>query len=350
MPTSSIGSAALRLAALLPLLPVALGQGSPSGVAEERQIHWQRSLEDAVAIANAEHRPILVAVNMDGESASERIVKENYRDPAFVALTRKCVCVVASAFRHAPRDHDDLGRRIACPRLGEVTCGEHIALEPVLFDKYLGGERIAPRHALILPDGTKSFDLFLLFDLGDLDRSLAESLAAAPPATAANGARDHRARLAFETSLLGLRSEAERAEAVRTIASDGDAGSVEALRILISSDPPPSADLLQRIEEVCRSRKIEAPAAAMLRDRIFGLGPWPGAAGLGDDEPLLGLLDRLDGSSAATRSLVAAYGLLGVHGQEPLATWLAKVRETPPAAATPKPPTTSPRPTRSRPT
>ena len=133
------------------LLALALAFGHAAG--GDRQILWQRSLDDALAIAKVENRPLLVAVNMDGESACERIVRERYRDPAFVAATRRFVCVIASAFRHAPRDHDDEGRRIPCPRLGQVTCGEHIALEPILFDRYLGGERIAPRHALILPDG-----------------------------------------------------------------------------------------------------------------------------------------------------------------------------------------------------
>src|SRR5262245_21402116 len=34
-------------------------------------VHWQRSFDDALRVARAEHRPILVAVNMDGEIASE---------------------------------------------------------------------------------------------------------------------------------------------------------------------------------------------------------------------------------------------------------------------------------------
>src|SRR6185503_20837320 len=83
---------------------------------------------------------------------------------------------VASVFRHNPRDHDEAGRRIPCPRLGECTCGEHMALEPALFERFLSdGERVAPRHALILPDGTKAWDVSLAFDLRDIDRELAAS-------------------------------------------------------------------------------------------------------------------------------------------------------------------------------
>ena len=53
------------------------------------------------------------------------------------------MCLGASVFRHNVRDHDDEGRRIPCPRFGCITCGEHMALEPVLFEKYLAAsERI----------------------------------------------------------------------------------------------------------------------------------------------------------------------------------------------------------------
>src|SRR5262245_37315595 len=97
---AACGSAPEEQAATAPSL--APGPAFP----DERQIHWQRSLDDALAISAAEGRPIFVAVNADGESASERIVRELYRDPRFVSLTRRFVCVVASPFRHSPRDFD----------------------------------------------------------------------------------------------------------------------------------------------------------------------------------------------------------------------------------------------------
>lgn len=337
------------IASLLPLraclsFSFVLAAQNPTGP-DQSQILWQRRLEDAVTIAEAEQRPILVAVNMDGESASERIVKEQYRDPEFVSMSRRFVCVIASAFRHAPRDHDELGRRIPCPRLGEVTCGEHIALEPILFDKYLGGERIAPRHALILPDGTKQFDLFLLFDLSDLDRKVAESLELAPAPNEAAlssadpaAARDHRGRLAFETELLDASPE-EREAAVSAIEASGDAGSVDALRILLASRPPPPKALLLRLGDVARAMKIEPAVAGMVRERLAGLGRWPGAPGLGEDEELLLLLGRVDAGSAPTRTLLIAHGLLGTESEELLAAeamlsdprWTASNGGQPPA-------------------
>lgn len=180
---------------------------------DAHQIHWQRSLEDAAAQSARDGRPLLVVINADGESASERIVVERYREPGFVAWTRSFHCVVGSYFRHTPRDFDAQGRRVPCPRLGEVTCGEHMALEPVLHERYLLGEhivvddgvvqRISPRHALVLPDGRKEWDLYLLFDFRTLDARLAEAAARWPatepaPWEPAGGEPSHRARLERE--------------------------------------------------------------------------------------------------------------------------------------------------------
>lgn len=158
---------------------------------DARQVLWQRDLEDALQLSRLANRPLLVAVNADGESASELIVRERYRDPAWVARTRSFVCVIASYFRHTPRDYDDDGARIPCPRFGEITCGEHMALEPATHERFMKGvkielfgettERISPRHVLVNPDGRVVFDKYLLFELGELDRALAGEAAHWPP-------------------------------------------------------------------------------------------------------------------------------------------------------------------------
>ncbi|HEX5054428.1 MAG TPA: hypothetical protein VFZ65_21800 [Planctomycetota bacterium] len=233
----------------LPGFACCVGQTAPTGgAADAHQIHWQRSLDDALALAAATSRPLLIAVNMDGESASDRIVHEQYRDPAFVALTRRCVCLGASVFRHNARDHDDQGRRIPCPRFGDITCGEHIALEPVLFDKYLAdGERVAPRHALVRPDGTKAFDLSLCFDLEDVDRALATAVAGSDGGSrvAAGAAdwdslaarRDAAGRSLLEAALQRATDDASLQQALAAIAAHGDAGSLEALRLVAAREP-----------------------------------------------------------------------------------------------------------------
>ncbi|MFN0242445.1 MAG: hypothetical protein ACKVWV_06080, partial [Planctomycetota bacterium] len=283
----------------------ALAQSTaPSAAAERPQILWQRTLEDALAISKAEQRPILVAVNMDGESASEQIVRDRYRDAQFVATANRFVCVVASFFRHTPRDFDEQGRRIVCPRLGEVTCGEHIALEPILYDKFLGGERIAPRHAVIQLDGTKTFDLFQLFDLGELDKQLADAAAKAPPPTTAapvlsepalatllSSSKQNQMRTAFEAWIAENAGDADWNRAIELLREHGDAGSVGALRILMmrlvdaAQSPDARAHVMELAEIADRVGAREALGSFAL-DVLTGIGRFPGSPDLGNDAVL----------------------------------------------------------------
>src|SRR5262245_20800342 len=291
-----------------------------SSAPDARQIHWQRSVDDALALAKATGRPLLLALNMDGESASDRIVYERYRDPAFVALTRRCVCLGASVFRHNARDHDDQGRRIPCPRFHCITCGEHMALEPPLFERWLGdGDRVAPRHALILPDGKKAWDLSLCFDMRDIDRALAKSLGALPlPHDAGGGApaaadwdalaaaRDDDGRRCLEDALLRAPDEPALSAALDAIARRGDAGSADALRLVAMQLPRRSEALRERFAAAARALHVEAAAGALLRDRLRLLPAVPGALDPAGAEQLLPLLADLDATSPASRTLLLA--------------------------------------------
>jgi len=258
-----------------------------------RQVYWQRSLDDALALCKATSRPLLIAVNMDGESASDRIVHEEYVDPAFVALTRHCVCLGASVFRHNARDHDDDGRRIPCPRFGGITCGEHMALEPQLWEKYLSdGDRVAPRHALVLASGKKAFDLSLCFDLKDIDRALEAAIAEVPPldlsvpvdadwATLA-ARRDCCGRAALEAAIGNVRAHDSDSTcaAIMALGEHGDAGSLEALRLVAARLPLASTT----VEAVLRgtAERLGGPTgvAALWRGFAQDIGAMPG-----DPEP-----------------------------------------------------------------
>ena len=127
-------------------------------------IEWQRTFKDAVAVSQETGRPILICVNMDGEIASEHYAGIRYRMPEIAKLYEPYVNVIASVYRHNPRDYDEKGRRIPCPRFGGVTCGEHILIEPGLFDKYFEGERVAPRHIMIELDAKETYDVYYAFD------------------------------------------------------------------------------------------------------------------------------------------------------------------------------------------
>jgi len=291
------------------------------------QIAWVRNIEDARALSTAENRPMLVAINVDGESASDRIVEERYRDPDFVAWTRRFVCVVGHPLRHSPRDHDESGRRLSCPRLGSVTCGEHMALEPLLFDAYLGGDRVSPRHALILPDGTKSFDLFLLFDMEELDTALEKSAVDAPPDSTANawfsvhdepnvfydqlaGARASWQREMFETFAGDPETRGLALDLVRAIGRVGNAGSVEALRVILQAAPP-SRELLDAALEAAQTRGFERELGWFAFQLQNSAGPHPGSPTLGDDRAFLPLLARTIGQDRPVRFALGSYAAMG---------------------------------------
>ena len=133
---------------------------------------WQRDLEDALALVEATGKPLLICVNMDGEPASEILARFQYRDPEFVELARGFIPVLASPDDHDPRDRDDRGRRLADSRFGRLIDPEHVDIEPLLFERWFGDQRVAPRHLAVDPEGEVLFDLFLLNDLSAVDEAL----------------------------------------------------------------------------------------------------------------------------------------------------------------------------------
>ncbi len=146
-------------------------------------ITWQRTFDDALRVAKESEKPILVCVNMDGEIASEHFAGIRYRRPETAKLFDPYVCVIASVYRHNARDYDDEGKRIPCPRFGTVTCGEHIAMESTLYDKFFDGKRISPRHIEIDLTGKISYDVYFSWDTKTVFTALVEGVKDLPPPT-----------------------------------------------------------------------------------------------------------------------------------------------------------------------
>lgn len=137
-------------------------------------VPWQRNLDDALALVKRTGKPLLICVNMDGESACEQFAWRYYRDEAFAKLTKGFIPILASPDRRTPVDHDDRGRRLVEPRFGRVVNAEHIDHEPVLFAKYFSGQRVAPRHVGVDKNGKILFDIYLTNDLASVGRALAK--------------------------------------------------------------------------------------------------------------------------------------------------------------------------------
>ena len=140
-------------------------------------ITFQRTWKDALAVAKKRRRPILVCVNMDGEIASEHYAGVRYRQKEIAKLYKPYVAVIASTYRHTPHDYDEDGHRVLCPRFGSVTCGEHIAIEPILFAKFMEGKRIAPRHICVELNGQESYDVYYAMDTKSVFQKIDDGMA-----------------------------------------------------------------------------------------------------------------------------------------------------------------------------
>jgi hypothetical protein len=204
---------------------------------------WQRNFDDALAVSKATNRPILICVNMDGEAASENYAGLRYRDADFAKLMTNYVPVIVSPSRHAPRDYDEAGRRVVCPRFGRVTCAEHIAIEPILFAKYFKGERVAPRHIGVGTDGKAIFDMFLNTDVAPVRKALQEHGGRAPgfhdppPAFALVKSRDSQDRAYVEENY--IKSDANWRKQLLAAAADAkDAEPFDLLRLGLHDQDP----------------------------------------------------------------------------------------------------------------
>jgi len=142
---------------------------------------FQRTWDDAVAVSKETGKPIMICINMDGEPASEHYAGVRYRDPETTELYKPYVLVIASVYRHNPRDYDDEGNRILCPRFGSVTCGEHIAIEPIIYEKYCEGQRVAPRHIALDLDFEEIYDVYYANDVPSVLNKVQNGIAHLPP-------------------------------------------------------------------------------------------------------------------------------------------------------------------------
>ena len=121
-----------------------VGRGRASDSSAKPLMPWQRTLADALALQKASGKPLLVCVNDDGESASERLARQYYCDPKWVELAKGFIPLIASPGQRMPRDYDDHGRRIEDKRFGRVLNSEILNGEPELFRRYFNGRRVAP--------------------------------------------------------------------------------------------------------------------------------------------------------------------------------------------------------------
>ena len=280
----------------------------PAATAEGWQkpclVHWQRTFDDALAVARAENRPLMVAVNMDGEIASEHFAGVRYRQPETAALLNRYAIVMASVYRHTPRDYDEDGRRVECPRFGTVTCGEHIQAERELYERYFDGRRIAPRHIVLDHDANETMDVFYAWNTAAVFQTYAQGLEGwpepleNPEKTLADRARSH--SIADREALERAYDEGDRETRrtiLRTLQSKDVVDQVEVLRTAIYGLDIELAQMAQRALAECESDgSLDLMAEALQ-------GPLQEE----ERERLLAAVQRLGVNSKRARTLAALH-------------------------------------------
>lgn len=295
-------------------------------------IHWQRTWEDAQAVCKETGKPLLVCVNMDGEIASEHYAGVRYRQPEIAALYEQYVCVIASVYRHTPRDFDEQGRRIPCPRFGSVTCGEHIALEPQLYGQYFDGQRIAPRHLGV--DGDKeTYDIFYALTTEAVFDAVKQGLQNRPPPPPPPdrgertpldllASRDSLDRQAVEEAFLRDDPEQQR-RLIEAATAQGPDISLDLLRLGLAARDP-------GVVALARAALVQSqtPAAVDLIVKALGV-----AIEAPDRAALMAALERLGESTPRARTLSVAYrGLARPSPTIDLLSWKQALASEPPAS------------------
>lgn len=109
-------------------------------------VKWEAEFDAAFEAARQRSVPVLIAFNMDHESANDALIKI-YRDAEFGKSAGECVCLIASAFTHEATADGH------CSRFDGLTCAQHQAIEKKARKTFLGTEEaIAPQHLLVTPD------------------------------------------------------------------------------------------------------------------------------------------------------------------------------------------------------
>lgn len=151
-------------------------------------IAWLPTLDAALAKAKADHCPVFIAVNMDGERANDEMIRVHYKDPTIVELASHAACLFVSTSEHGSGDKP-------CPRCGTVTCADHRAAEKAVRGKYLKagvGPVIAPDHVFLDADGNVLLSVPYSVTVGELEWCLTTALKAVQPSfshAASAGAR-----------------------------------------------------------------------------------------------------------------------------------------------------------------
>jgi hypothetical protein len=161
---------------------------SCSGSQAPAALAFQADWEAALKKAKAENLPILVAFILKGESANEEVVKNHFRDPEIIALSRRFVCLVACLGLHGERQD------APCPAFPGITCADHERVEGRARLELIGSPTVScPQFIFLKPDGkTVLLRHVWMLSSQELLKKMRLALAFHDPASAPPELRDQR--------------------------------------------------------------------------------------------------------------------------------------------------------------
>ncbi|QDV06102.1 hypothetical protein Poly30_16060 [Planctomycetes bacterium Poly30] len=131
-------------------LALSMGELTSGPRASGRGIEWAETFDGALESAATDGKVVFIAVNMDGESANERMLKAVYGDKRIIELSEGSVNLIASADEHKASG--------TCPRFGCSSCKQHQSVDISVREKILkpdvSGAVVAPQHVFLAPDGS----------------------------------------------------------------------------------------------------------------------------------------------------------------------------------------------------
>ncbi|QDV08482.1 hypothetical protein Poly30_40290 [Planctomycetes bacterium Poly30] len=275
-------------------------------------VQWQRSFDDALAVARQRHMPVMVAVNMDGEIASEHFAGVRYRSPDTAELMSHYACVIASVYRHTPRDYDENGQRVPCPRFGTVTCGEHIQAERELYDRYFDGRRISPRHIVLDLEARETLDVFYSWDTQTVTNTFVKGVEGwpepqpGPEPTLENLAQSHAvADREFLEQQYATGSREERRRILMALLEPVALDQVEVLRKAIFGLDLELARLARKALAECETEGALDLMAEVLKEPIKDE----------DRQMLLAAVERMSATSPRAKTLAALHSGLTLESK-----------------------------------
>ncbi|MEZ5976730.1 MAG: hypothetical protein R3F34_00705 [Planctomycetota bacterium] len=210
-----------------------------------------------------------------------------------------------------------------------MTCGEHIWIEPTLFEKFFEGACVSPRHIMVELDGKESYDVYYTWDVqsvfdtveaGMKNRPDAPPIVARRPFAARQGRQPRRGGQGRRRA--GLRDGRQRRSVKQALVERaGEVGadaSLDLLRLAVLGLDPEAA-------RAARSSLAtsDSPRAVGLINQVLN-----GPVDEGEREGLIAALDRIGEKSRYARLLgVVQRGLSGDRSTIDTGSWRAAAGE-----------------------